>query len=96
MHLKFTELAVQDIKKMKDRITQDKDSDVAERIVCELKEKLSLLCSFPGLGRERPDLTPERVEFFPFYSWLVVYEDGPKNLLVVRVVSAYRAPETHF
>lgn len=66
--------------------------DVAKRVLSELQAKLELLTDFPKMGRRRPELTDEKVLFFPFYSWLIVYQVEAGSLVIVRVVSSFRNP----
>lgn len=62
----------------------------------ELDESLTNLSAFPRIGRARPDLTDQPVYFFPFYSWLVVYEPESVLLKILRIVSAYRDSKNLF
>ena len=89
----FTELALEDLDEIRDRVLEDNGPKVARRILLELESKLELLCQFPAMGRARADLTEEDVFFFPFYSWLIVYEPESHPLTVVRLVSSYRNPK---
>jgi antitoxin ParD1/3/4/toxin ParE1/3/4 len=89
----LTELALDDLEEIRDRVLSDNGPIVARRIILELKTKLELLCEFPRMGRVRPDLTEENVFFFPFYSWLIVYEPDTQPLMVVRLISSYRNPK---
>ena len=89
----LTELALEDLDEIRDRILKDNGPQVARRILLELESKLELLCLFPAMGRSRTDLTEEDVFFFPFYSWQIVYEPESHPLTIIRFVSSYRNPK---
>lgn len=92
----LTELARDDLLDIGNRIAEDNGKEVARRILSELRDRFGCLCDFPKMGRPRPDLTHEPVYFFPFYSWLIVYDPEPKPLQVIRIVSSYRSPNNFF
>ena len=86
----LTELAQSDLLEIRDLLVVNKDRDLALKILTELRDKIELLVDFPAMGRERPEFKEGKLIFFPFYSWLIIYNPKSKPLLVIRVVSAYR------
>jgi|GEM_PF-1146739 len=90
----LTEVAEEDLIDLRLRIIDTNGPRVAKKIIGELDETLTHLSDFPGLGRSRPDLTDEPVSFFPFYSWLIIYEPKSAPLQIIRIVSAYRDSKT--
>ncbi len=90
---KLTELAQEDLLARRDKVVIENGKRVARRILRELNEKFLILVDFPQMGRARPDLTDEEAFFFPFYSWLSVYNPESRPLQIIRIVSAYRDPE---
>jgi len=51
---KFTALALQDLKEIRDFIAKDK-SEIASQYMAMLKQKCELLASSPGLGVQRDE-----------------------------------------
>lgn len=92
----LTEVAEEDLMDLRFRIIETNGRRVAKKIVGELDETLTHLSDFPGLGRSRPDLTDEPVFFFPFYSWLIIYDPETAPLRIIRIVSAYRDSKNFF
>lgn len=92
----LTEVAEEDLMDLRGRVIETNGRKVAKRIIGELDETLTRLSDFPGMGRARPDLTDEPVYFFPFYSWLVIYEPETIPLKILRIASAYRDSKNLF
>lgn len=92
----LTEVAEEDLMDLRLRIIDTNGPRVAKKIIGELDETLTHLSYFPDLGRSRPDLTDEPVSFFPFYSWLIIYEPKSAPLQIIRIVSAYRDSKNFF
>ena len=86
----LTEVAEQDLMDLCGRVIETNGRKAARKIVGELDETLTHLSDLPRMGRARPDLTDEAVFFFPFYSWLIIYEPDSVPLRVIRIASAYR------
>ena len=47
----LTELALEDLDEIRDRVLEDNGPKVARRILLELESKLELLCQFQAMGR---------------------------------------------
>src|SRR6266568_5337640 len=46
---------------------------IADRVETAIREKFAFLAQTPGAGHRRKDLTDADVNFFPVYSYLIVY-----------------------
>lgn len=87
---RLTEIARDDLWEIRDRINADNGATVATRIITELDDTLCLLTRSPGMGRARLEFTDEPVLFFPFYSWLIIYDPAMNPLAILRLVSSRR------
>ncbi len=65
----------------------------ADRVELAIREKISLLAETPGAGHRRKDLTGEDVNFFPVYSYLIVYRPNTNPLQVVSILHGRRDVE---
>jgi len=65
----------------------------ADRIESVIREKFSFLAETPRAGHRRRDLTEEEVNFFPVYSYLIVYRPGTKPLQIVSILHGRRDVE---
>ncbi len=71
------------------RIAED-SVELANRIEVEFYELFASLGRMPGQGHAREDLTKRHVRFFPFYSFLVVYQPDVKPIRIMAVLRAKR------
>ena len=68
-----------------------KDSvKLADRIDGEAHDLFASLGRMPGQGHTRKDLTKRPVLFFPFYSFLVVYQPDVKPIRIMAVLRGRR------
>jgi plasmid stabilization system protein ParE len=85
----LSEQAVQDILEIVDYI-EPQNTDAAERFEKDLHAALGVLVAFPGVGRQRSDLTDLPVRFWPLHKrYLIVYRPTTP-LEIIRVLSGYR------
>jgi antitoxin ParD1/3/4/toxin ParE1/3/4 len=57
-------------------------------LVTQFGKALDRLAEFPHIGHERRDLTDKPVYFWPFFSYLIVYDPNARPIVVVRVLHA--------
>ena len=68
-----------------------KDSiERADRVDAELYEVFEALAQMPGQGHRREDLTHKPVLFFPFYSYLIVYQPEVDPIRIMAVLRGSR------
>jgi len=62
----------------------------AQRVRVGIQDQLKKLARTPGMGHRRPDLTSEKLLFWPVYSYLIVYQPASDPLHVVAVLHGRR------
>ena len=63
----------------------------ADRVVRRLERAFHLLAAFPKKGHKRADVHTSRpVLFWPAGSYVIVYEPGPRPIVIVRIVHGAR------
>ena len=67
--------------------------EVADHVESIILDKVAFLAGNPGAGHWRRNLTGEAVEFFPIYSYLIVYRPDTKPLQVVCILHGRRDVE---
>lgn len=67
--------------------------ETADRVEAVIRDRIALLAANPGAGHFRRDLTDQPVEFFPAYSWLIVYRPDTRPLQVVSILHGHRNVE---
>jgi toxin ParE1/3/4 len=66
---------------------------IADRVESGIRERMAFLAGTPGAGHRRKDLTDENVNFFPVYSYLIVYRPQTTPLQIVSVLHGRRDVE---
>lgn len=84
---RFTPLAANDLKEIRDFIAQDKPK-VAAHYMTMLKQKCSVLADSPGLGVCRAEYCG--LYKFPIDNYLIFYRPSPAGIDVMRVLHASR------
>ena len=84
---KFTALALQDLKEIRDFIAKDK-SGIASKYMTMLKQKCELLASSPGLGVKREEYC--KLYKFPVDSYLIFYRLSQTGIDVIRILHGNR------
>ena len=64
--------------------------DVAKSTLDKIKEALAPLGRSPGAGHLREDLTKEPLKFWPVFSYLIIYDPGPRPIEILRVLHGIR------
>ena len=90
---KFTALALQDLKEMRDFIAKDK-SGIASQYMTMLKQKCELLVSSPGLGVQRDEYC--KLYKFPVDSYLIFYRPSQTGIDVIRILHGNRDIDSVF
>lgn len=67
--------------------------EMADRVESAVRKKIVRIAATPGIGHWRKDLTDEPVQFFPVYSFLIVYLPEPRPLQVVAIFHGNRDVE---
>lgn len=80
--------ARQDLVEIWQYVAEDNLS-AADKLLTKLETALQRLAERPHLGHRRPDLTDQKVLFWPVGSLLVIYRDLAP-IEIVRVLSGYR------
>jgi len=80
--------ARQDLVEIWQYVAEDNVS-AADQLLTKLETAVRRLAERPRLGHRRPDLTDQKVLFWPVGSLLVIYRD-PAPIEIVRVLSGYR------
>ena len=62
----------------------------AQRVRAGIHDQLKKLAQTPGMGHRRPDLTSEKLLFWPLYSYLIIYQPASNPLHVVAVLHGRR------
>jgi plasmid stabilization system protein ParE len=65
-------------------------SEIADRVVAEIRAKIELICNSPGIGHLRRDLSEADVRFFAAYSYLIVYRSLTKPPQIVSILHGRR------
>jgi toxin ParE1/3/4 len=84
---KFTALALQDLKEIRNFIAKDK-SGIASQYMTMLKQKCELLASSPGLGVQREEYC--KLYKFPVNSYLIFYRPSQTGIDVIRILHGNR------
>jgi antitoxin ParD1/3/4/toxin ParE1/3/4 len=63
---------------------------IADRVESAIRERMAFLAGTPGAGHHRKDLTDEDVQFFPVYSFLIVYRPDTKPVQIASVLHGHR------
>lgn len=85
----LTESAVQDIEEIADYLAQQSNFDRAEQFVQKFNEQFSRIAQFPGLGRQRNEISPG-IRSLPIDTYLLLYIATGANVEILRVVSGFR------
>lgn len=64
--------------------------ELADRIYDEFHSLFGSLGKMPGQGHRRKDLTKRPVLFFPFYSYLIVYQPDVKPIRIMAILRGKR------
>ena len=64
--------------------------ETANRIELAIRGRILFLCTNPGAGHWRRDLTGHDVKFFSVYSYLVVYRPETQPLQIVSILHGRR------
>ena len=90
---KFTALALQDLKEIRDFIAKDK-SGIASQYMTMLKQKCELLASSSGLGVQRDEYC--KLYKFPVDSYLIFYRPSQTGIDVIRILHGNRDIDSVF
>lgn len=91
MKLRFTRLALADLKEVLSEIARESPSG-ARRVQRRIRVVIDLLARYPGLGVRTEDPSIRRMVVSPF-PYLVFYEIGEKEVIVHAVRHGARDPE---
>ncbi len=91
----FTIPASRDIEHIMDSIADTRSFDAAEQFLSDLNAKCMKLVQFPGMGRQRDELSL-RLRSFPIGQYLIFYCSIEAGIEITRVVSGYRDLERLF
>ena len=89
MKLRISRLADRDIERIWQFIARDSPT-AANRVEDELHTAMKHLASHPGAGHRRADISDERYQFWPIYSYIIAYRCEANTLLIVRVIHGAR------
>ena len=92
IQLKFTAIAKDDLKSIRDFIAEDNIS-AASRFIDKIEEKCRLLASNPELGRARPELLCS-LRSFPVGNYNIFYRIKKDTIEIIRVLNAARDIDT--
>ena len=81
--------AAGDLTEIFDYIADDSIA-AAQRVRADIHDQLKKLAQTPGMGHRRPDLTSEKLLFWPLYSYLIIYQPASNPLHVVAVLHGRR------
>ena len=81
--------AAGDLTEIFDYIAEDSIA-AAQRVRADIHDQLKKLAQTPGMGHRRPDLTSEKLLFWPLYSYLIIYQPASNPLHVVAVLHGRR------
>lgn len=87
-------LAGQDIEEIGDYIAQDNPRR-ALTFIAELRSQCAKIASSPKACRSRPELG-ENIRSCAYGNYVVFFQDGPKELCIVRVLHGAMDIETKF
>ena len=90
---KFTALALQDLKEIRDFIAKDK-SGIASQYMTMLKQKCELLASSLGLGVQRDEYC--KLYKFPVDWYLIFYRPSQTGIDVIRILHGNRDIDSVF
>ncbi len=74
-------------------IERQSRSEVADRVIAEIRARIELVCGSPGIGHRRKDLSEHDLRYFAVYSYLIVYRPTTKPLQIVSVLHGSRDVE---
>ncbi len=69
--------------------------NAADKLLDLIDEKCNLLNENKGLGQARPDIS-ENMRYFPVKNYLILYQEQPFGVEIVRVVHGARDIDTIF
>jgi toxin ParE1/3/4 len=81
--------AAGDLTEIFDYIAEDSIA-AAQRVRADIHDQLKKLAQTPGMGHRRPDLTSEKLLFWPLYPYLIIYQPASNPLHVVAVLHGSR------
>jgi antitoxin ParD1/3/4/toxin ParE1/3/4 len=81
--------AQDDLHEIKTHIAAD-SIQAARSVVAAFRQAFRRIAEMPGIGHTRKDLTPERVLFWPLYSYLIVYQPGSRQVEVLAILHGSR------
>ncbi len=64
----------------------ERSAIAAERLALSLIREFRHLAEWPGSGRQRPDLTPADVYFWPISSYWLIYRKVDTGVFIARIV----------
>jgi plasmid stabilization system protein ParE len=84
----FTRKAEMDLEQISDYIGE-RNPEAANGLLDQFEKAFHLLAESPKIGHSRPDLTKQKLKFWPVDSYLIIYKEADP-LEIVRVLSGLR------
>ena len=81
--------AAEDIEAIATYITQDSEA-YATTVIRKIMQKTRLLAEFPHIGRIIPEFNDESIREIFAYSYRIIYEVSPKEIVVAAVIHGKR------
>ncbi len=69
--------------------------NAADKLLDVIDEKCNLLGENPKLGQAKPDISPQ-MRYFPVKNYLILYQEQPSGVEIVRVLHGSRDLVTLF
>ena len=85
----WSDQAKTDLKAIHEFIARD-SVHYAKKVTYQLVEKTDALMELPRLGRVVPELDDENVRELPLYSYRIIYEIKPDDIVVLTVIHKRR------
>jgi plasmid stabilization system protein ParE len=86
---RITRQARTDLRKNWNYLAEHASFEVADKVIADIRDGIEQIEKSPGIGHERPDLTPLPVRFYLVHRYLIIYTQKP-SLIVVRILHAAR------
>jgi toxin ParE1/3/4 len=85
--------AARDLVDIRNYIELQSHAEIADRVVAEIRARIELLCTSPGVGHSRKDLSGHDLRYFTVYSYVIVYRPATTPLEIVSILHGRRDVE---
>lgn len=86
----LSKAAEADLDSVKHYLVERAGTNVARRVISEIRAQIRVLARNPHAGHIRQDLTSRPLRFWSVYSYLIVYDPGAQPVEVLRILHGHR------